>query len=263
MTFNRYALCIGINKYTRPDATLSGCVNDANDFATLLGNQGYKVMTLLDEEATKEAILYAINELVAGLKYRDRLVITNSSHGSWVPDQSGDETDGRDEVIVTHDLDYILDDDLDAAFAKRLYGTRLTFISDSCFSATVNRYVDLFEGGTDVSGTARFIPPSWLNLAPEQRNLVNYNWTGNPRALTATRHAVLLSGCGDNEYSYDAWFGARANGAFTRAALDTFRDGNTYQEWEDAIRTVLPSPQYPQTPTLDATKYQASRVAID
>jgi len=65
--------------------------------------------------------------------------------------------------------------------------------------------------------------------------------------------AVLLSGCKDEEYSYDACFNGRANGAFTYTALQTLRDlpGHaTYSDWHREIRKILPSADYPQTPQL-------------
>jgi hypothetical protein len=60
-----------------------------------------------------------------------------------------------------------------------------------------------------------------------------------------------MSGCQDTEYSYDAWFQGRPNGAFTYVALRALKSlpaKATYRDWYKAIRKVLPSRQYPQTP---------------
>jgi hypothetical protein len=62
-----------------------------------------------------------------------------------------------------------------------------------------------------------------------------------------------MSGCLDMEYSYDAYFNGRPNGAFTFVALkalQTLRSGATYAQWHKAVRKLLPSQQYPQTPNL-------------
>ncbi|MBK7296848.1 MAG: caspase family protein [Flavobacteriales bacterium] len=62
-----------------------------------------------------------------------------------------------------------------------------------------------------------------------------------------------MSGCQDHEYSYDAWFNGRPNGAFTFVALKTLKTlpaGSNYTAWYKAIRTALPSRQYAQTPNL-------------
>ncbi|MFD0581584.1 caspase family protein [Dactylosporangium darangshiense] len=80
-----------------------------------------------------------------------------------------------------------------------------------------------------------------------------------PRAPRST--ALLLSGCRDDEYSYDATFDGRPNGAFTYVALTALAslpDNATYRDWLHAIRDRLPSQDYPQTPALQATRTQQS-----
>ena len=65
--------------------------------------------------------------------------------------------------------------------------------------------------------------------------------------------ALLLAGCQDTEYSYDASFEGRSNGAFSFVALKCLASlpaKATYRDWYTAIRKVLPSQQYPQTPNL-------------
>ena len=71
--------------------------------------------------------------------------------------------------------------------------------------------------------------------------------------------ALLLSACRDAEYSYDATFSGRPNGAFTYVALTALADlppGATYRDWLRAIRAQLPSQNYPQTPALQASPAQ-------
>jgi hypothetical protein len=258
-----YGVCVGVNRYKDPSANLSGCVNDAEDWADLLDLRGFSdVDVLTDEAATKEAVLAALRTAVGMLKYRDRLVFTFSGHGSWVPDRSGDEADGRDEVLVTHDLRYITDDDLDAIFKTAPYGTRIYVVSDSCHSGSVNR---LFQGRPEVEEDApeeRFLSPAWLELAPEQESLLYYSWPAAARTFTGTNRSVLISGCDDHEYSYDAWFGDRPNGAFTYWALRTLRDGMTVKQWHAAIREELPSEEYPQSPQLVSAYHQRYWAAL-
>ena len=64
---------------------------------------------------------------------------------------------------------------------------------------------------------------------------------------------MLIAGCQDTEYSYDAYFKGRPNGAFSFVALQALAKlpaGAIYQDWFRKIRTMLPSRQYPQTPNL-------------
>ncbi len=74
--------------------------------------------------------------------------------------------------------------------------------------------------------------------------------------------SVLLSGCKDDEYSYDAWFNGRPNGAFTYAALHALKslpETATYREWHREIRKILPHVNYPQTPQLSGSWRQRAK----
>ena len=249
MSIDRYALCVGINQYASPN-TLSGCVNDANDWAALLTKQGYSVTSLLDLDATRDNVLRTLTELVGILGYRDRLVFTFSGHGTSIPDYNGDEVDGKDEVIVTQELDYIADDDLRNIFSKKAFGSRIVMLSDSCHSGSVNRFVDL----STEKRTARYISPEYVG-----ERAVPYATT---KSTVGGAASVLISGCADDEYSYDAWFGNRPNGAFTRTAIDTFVYGQTIGSWHDEIRKRLPSQEYPQSPQLSASYYKSRWAAL-
>lgn len=64
---------------------------------------------------------------------------------------------------------------------------------------------------------------------------------------------LLMAGCKDPEYSYDANFGGRPNGAFTYYALKTLKSlalDATYTDWHKAIQAFLPSASYPQSPQI-------------
>ncbi len=113
------AVCIGIN-YPGTSAQLSGCVNDAKDWEAALAALGFKCALVLDEFASKARIVAALTDFVSQTGYRDRLIVTYSGHGTWVPDADGDEPDGRDEALVP--IDYrtagvITDDELYGIFS--------------------------------------------------------------------------------------------------------------------------------------------------
>jgi metacaspase-1 len=72
-----------------------------------------------------------------------------------------------------------------------------------------------------------------------------------PTATPQKYPALLAAGCKDPEYSYDASFNGRPNGAFTRVAIDALRKNPaTPKAWMTDIRTKLPTEIYPQTPSL-------------
>ncbi|MFN6351670.1 MAG: caspase family protein, partial [Cyanobacteriota bacterium] len=69
------ALCIGINNYPGTDCDLRGCVNDANDWAATLAARGFTVKTLLDNQATKAALVAAFQSLIRAAKSGDTVAI--------------------------------------------------------------------------------------------------------------------------------------------------------------------------------------------
>jgi hypothetical protein len=249
----KLALCIGINDYPGTDNDLAGCRNDAEDWAAALMSRGFDTRRLLDSAASGAAIRAGIGDLLSRAAAGDTVVITYSGHGTWVPDTNGDEPDHRDEALCPHDIAEngpLVDDDLHDLFAEAAPDVRTILISDSCHSGTLTR---LHHPIGDRPGRARFLAPSTFlraTLTPTRVSL---------RAPRST--ALLLSGCRDAEYSYDATFDGRPNGAFTYVALRALADlppEATYRDWLHAIRTRLPSQDYPQTPALQATKPQLS-----
>lgn len=238
-----YGLCIG-NNYPRTDSELSGCANDAYDWADLLVREGYDVKVLI--EATKAVAIEHLKAMVAKAGFGDRIVFTYSGHGSWIPDRSGDEADHRDEVMCMADFrngGLLVDDEIQQIFSGTKSGVGALILSDSCFSGSVNRVI-----GPVAKGTSRFLSPAkFTDLTERQVEVMEQALPSLPRPTTS-----LISGCADVEFSYDAWFenDTRANGAFTRAAIDTYRRGDSLARWYNRIRGELPSDDYPQSPQL-------------
>jgi len=252
----RHALCIGINDYPGTGSDLSGCVNDAHDWADELTKRSFEVTLMLDAEATGEAMREGMRRLLRTASSGDVVVITYSGHGTWVRDDNDDERDGRDEALCPHDIGTngpLLDDELYDILCDRERGVRTVMISDSCHSGTVARFAPSLRASAD---TVRFLPPSTF-LSPDEAARA----AKMPRVTAGrSRHAALLmSGCRDFEYSYDAHFGDRPNGAFTYVALAALRElpaDATYADWVSAIARQLPSQDYPQTPGIDGSSTQ-------
>lgn len=252
----RYALCIGINNYPGTENDLSGCVNDATDWAAELRRREFMVEMLLDKQATKATMIEAMRSTIAKGSSGDAVVLTYSGHGTWVPDQSGDEPDHRDEALCPWDIAAgpLLDDDLYDIFLARAAGVRLAFLSDSCHSGSVSR---LYSPPGE-KRRIRFMPPS-VYEKDEARVRELRRLERAPQRTRARSGALLVAGCRDDEYSYDAEFGGKANGAFTYFALQALKGlpaGATYRDWYTAIRTRLPNTAYPQRPNLVATATQ-------
>lgn len=253
----KHALCIGINDYPGTDSDLSGCVNDANDWAATLGERGFTVSKLIDKAATKAAMVNAIGSLITGAAKGDTVVITYSGHGTWVPDEDGDEPDSRDEALCPWDIGagkVLLDDEIHDLFNARAAGVRIVLISDSCHSGSVTRgdESDIDPG----MPRARFLPPSaWMK--PEALPRAEARPLKLFSGFTRSGGDLLLAGCLDTQFSWDTSFGGRPNGAFTFYALKTLKAlsvNATYEQWFKQIRNYLPSTRLPQDPQLFGTK---------
>jgi len=240
------ALCVGINNYPGISNDLKGCVNDANDWANLLEFSGFAIEKLLNAQATRRNILNALSDLVTNATSGDQIAFTYSGHGTSVADTSGDEVDSYDEALYVYD-GVLLDDELRTMIQKLDPDAHLVVISDSCFSGTVTRALN-----TD---TAR---PRYIKTddIPAKATL-------KKRFLAdAEMIEILISGCSDSEYSYDASLNGRWNGAMTAYALSVIRKGQTYNEFYAALRNSLPSSEYPQTPQLEGSDANKNRMVF-
>lgn len=265
---SRKALCVGINDYPFVGNDLNGCVNDALAWAGLLkenfGFASADVKTLLDSQATKKNSLAALKDLLAGAKKGDQLVYTNSSHGSYRVDRDGDE-ETYDELICPYDIDLneIIDDDLRELFFDLPNGVHLTVILDNCHSGTATR--------ADVSDTVPemderdYCRPRFLSPAVRGLPTLADPWKARPKTRVkypeSAMREVLLSGCTDKEYSYDAYLGGDYHGAMTYFALQAIREANyklTYEQLHSRL-THLINPGYDQHPQLEGKNSNRKR----
>lgn len=255
----RNALCIGIN-YEGTPYQLQGCVHDADDWASHLDSLGFKVGVLAEAQATRASIVAGLTTLTMGLEPGDVGVVTYSGHGTWVPDLDGDEPDRKDEALVPVDAgadgaNLVVDDEIAVILAAKPRGSRIVLLTDCCHSGTVFRF---FAPPGASHRRVRYLPPAELMRAqPLQAAVTRLGPAGPATSNKAVAGVVHYSGCLDREYSYDAEFAGRANGAFTHAALRAARSlppEATYLDWSRAIRRLLPSDEYPQTPQFNATR---------
>ena len=68
----------------------------------------------------------------------------------------------------------------------------------------------------------------------------------------STMKEILLSGCTDREYSYDAYFNGIYHGAMTFYAIQAIREANynlTYNQLHQRLKTLIQD--YPQHPQLE------------
>ena len=257
------ALCVGINKYPQPGMDLKGCVNDANNWAELL-TLHYDFPTgdvalLLDEEATHANITAGLKGLLAGAEPGDVLVFTNSSHGTYLADTTGDEPT-YDEAMCPYDTadNPLVDDELRTLFAELPAGVRLTVLSDSCHSGSVTRAL---PSDTPDQRRARFMSPRAIGRPeiPEVRRAAKPRKEKHPES---EMREILLSGCKSSQYSFDAVIGDAPTGAFSHFALAAIRDAGyaiTYEGLHSVVVPALADSNYDQEPQLEGTAANKAR----
>ena len=270
------ALLIGINHYKIPGADLRGCVNDVNNLKAALlkyfafQEQNIKVFT--DLKATKKAMQDGMMKLVKGAKRGDVLLIHYSGHGSNLPDDNGDEADGRDEILCPTNLDWkdpLTDDWLRIAFDKLPAGVNLTVIMDCCHSGTNTRAVP----AQDAPIIERFLPCPLDLMAAESGRKLTGEVKGKRAALKkqAKRRKdlvnvdlpeILIAGCRDTQTSADAHIGGSYNGALTYnlVAAITEKTGKlSYGELHTRTVSLLKEGGFDQVPQLEGTAENFNR----
>lgn len=255
---SKRAVCVGINDYRGTANDLRGCVNDANDWALLLTEEFNfsDPKMILDSDATCMAVKGALEKLVKEANPGDSLAFTYSGHGTWVPDQGTlEESDNRDEALAVYD-GIIIDDEIREILADKHPDVSLVIISDSCHSGSVTR--SFLKTAAERAKTVENPNPPVPRFLPPERDVDALKALMLPvrkRAFypESTMNHILLSGCNSMEYSYDAYFGGRYNGAMTYFTIQLIRSGKE-RNWKDihvALRELLPSTQYPQSPQLE------------
>src|SRR5215216_1960376 len=190
------AICVGINNYPGSSNDLQGCVNDAKDWSGLLNEYGFETTLILDAQATGQNIKVALENLIVSAAVVDVIIFTYSGHGTQYLDLGGDEGDLYDEALYVYD-GKILDDELRVIINKIDPRVTLVVISDSCFSGSVTRLIPEHT-------KPRFVPADGISDYRQVRQRFLLPETGMPE--------LLISGCSDTEYSYDAEIDGRYNG---------------------------------------------------
>lgn len=259
------ALCVGINQFANLPTVnwLKGCVNDAEDTAKWLKENGHfpaaGITVLKDDEATKVAILDALTGILRD-PHVDHVVFTLSSHGTQIPNTGDDdEPDGVDEVFACYDLNQdgddwdrdtvIVDDELRDLFATVDERVLLEVVLDTCHSGDGLKGIDIMPGRQP-----RFVPP------PTVAGMARIEAAAEPTRLRelvkgspAATRPVLFAACRSNQVASDAHFGDRANGAFTFHFLKALTGGAASRgQLITQVKNGLRKGSFAQVPQLDA-----------
>jgi hypothetical protein len=230
---NKNALLIGCN-YNNSNYQLNGCINDVNNLKSIINRTGFNNINILTDDTetkpNKSNILTELTKLLSNSNNNDLLFFSYSGHGSQLVDRNGDETDGRDEVMVPLDFNVITDDELKTVIQTYLKPNVTLFaLFDCCNSGTV------------------------LDLKYQYLDSLNYdNYTENNKAIDTLGNVIMISGCTDNQTSADAFINNTSQGAMTWAFIESV-NSKPKLSWRELIqnmRKLLTNSQYTQIPQL-------------
>lgn len=118
----KYAVVVGISDYSGTANDLKYCDDDARDWISVLNSKGFVIHSLIDGQATKDAIINEINWLRSMAASGNEIAFMYSGHGSKTKYGS---------CIITTDLYYITEGWFQQAFAG-VGSTKMVFAFDAC-----------------------------------------------------------------------------------------------------------------------------------
>jgi Caspase domain len=224
------ALLVGVNDYsfgnTKNVESLKGCLNDVAQLKNLLiyryGFNPADIITLTEEQATREAILTNFEQHLLTAQPNDTVVFAFSGHGAILPDDyQKDETTTAflpyDHTVQANgEVNYITGTTL-FLLRSALKTDNVTVILDCCYAG----------GGTRGDSTGRSAPAPLNAHSPEterqyQAKLISQLKLdaiklNQYRTTQQGTKGVLLAAASPGQKASDATFGANYNaGAFTK-----------------------------------------------
>lgn len=210
------ALIIGIGKY-KTDTGWKNIHGDA-DVELLkpkLEKHGFIVHTLVNEQATKEAIKKALTQLKEECQLGDKVYFHFSGHGQPITDVNGDEDNAQDEAMIPYDAgkyyiegayegeNHLIDDEYNQILAdiKRKIGKygELFMAIDACHSRGMER------GENDVDDIQILNSARGTNDAFTFDGKIPYSLESNPlpQSLNVGAKLIVVSACKENERNYE------------------------------------------------------------
>lgn len=221
------ALVIGVGQYPEESGW---CIihgdNDVPLISDALIQKGFssdKIVSLINEQATKKNIIKKFNQLIEQSHLNEVIYIHFSTHGQQVTDIDGDEEDGLDEAIIPFDArkafvkgvyegkNHLIDDEvyklLSALRAKIGKTGTLVVVIDACHSGDSTRGNDnpndsiivrgtneVFQMGVNRSSFAKSIKKiDWVEISATQSYQNNYEYKVNDSYYGSLSYAIKLT----------------------------------------------------------------------
>jgi hypothetical protein len=244
------AFMIGISNYHTNGYKVWSNIHGAEDVALLkpeLEKKGFKVQTLINEQATYQGILNALNSFIATSKKGDVVYLHFSCHGQPVEDGlnglAKDEKDGWDEAIVPIDAGkeynssykgtkHLTDDELNGYISKlrKKIGLKgLLYVAmDACHAGTMSR-----NGFETVRGTNEGLTKSGIKYNPSKEKVRHFPAMTSKEmspvlffeaCLSYERNTeIRVNGKEYGALSYNIWQAIKDMGNFDKNTKDKFK----------------------------------------
>lgn len=256
-----FALFVGVAEYRyskpkTPRGTLEDLGGAPNDIAALKATieprlQIARSVTLLNQEATRVAILAAFNQLVDTAAPGDTLLFYYTGHGARIFDQSGKQLSGYSSTIVPYDArdpalpasrgGDILDNELrDLIAAASGLGVNVVTIFDSCNSGTATRSASpwIDDGTVRLRGAPDLVVTQPL-AQPDAPLVLPHGKTAAPAQRGYTVH---LAAAPDGKAAVERVVESQWRGDFTEAlvrSLNELPESASYRELLQSVRMKL------------------------
>ena len=244
------AFMVGISNYHKNGYKVWNNIHGAEDMALLkpeLEKKGFKVQTLINEQATYQGILNELNSFIATSKKGDVVYLHFSCHGQPVEDGltglAKDEKDGWDEAIVPIDAGkeynstykgekHLTDDELNGyidKLRKKIGPKGMLYVAmDACHAGTMSR-----KGIETVRGTNEGLAKTGAKYNPPKETIRHY-----PVAKSVDMSPTLfIEACQSRErnteirikgkeygaLSYNIWQALQGMASFDNTTKDQFK----------------------------------------
>jgi len=206
---------------------LNGCMNDWRNYLVNIddhfGVPQENRQSYVAKNYRRELVVAQAKLLPGMIHAGDTLIYSNSSHGTDMPDQDGDEVDGYDEALYTDDGKFISDDEIHQLMTKFIPGCLVMGFFDNCRAGTMDRNVSL----------------NWHSMPPDVKC-----------------HAVFFFGCVERGTSADAYINGRYEGAFSHFLFQALFERKyelTYLELLTCTNELLRKNRYRQVGQMACT----------
>lgn len=256
---NKRAFLVGISDYQSSNNNTSNSwenIHGANDVAILtptLQKHGFKVSSIVNQQATASNIRKQLFKFSSSCKPGDIVYLHFSCHGQPVEDLDGDEADGWDEAIIPVDAqkvyiknkykgeNHITDDELNRFFRtiRTKIGRKgyLTIIVDACHAGTSYRGEEN-EDSVFVRGTNTGFSERGLKFVPkiDKRGKIRIEKSNNMSDI------CIMEACRSYQVNNEIKFNGKYYGSlsyYTNKVLQSINNIVWRSRWYDDIIALM------------------------